>query len=491
MDSSIRKINAVVGPVLAAKLKVIVFNLQRNTFFSMKTAYLREKRTIYGQFHRQMIFFLHRSITMSLNKFDFFLNPHDIDNETVFMLLTESKVIGQMGLSLGNWLMISSIQANIASICHDEPSPSGSLIPEITVNSVKCVLENDVDCQKLVRGKLFNQEALEDSEKSWLNRALCSHFFGPTLAQKKRVTIEQKQQLAICVVTAYECLSSDVQGKPAEADWFWANNGESTGEHTGFIQHWIRNKQRKSNNKTIQLTPEITEMLSELQSIEMLDENQERISDLMEATFAYRNEMRKKSKDASWLEMAPMFFAFNGLMIHLEFDAIFPNHNDCVKLATLEKQLLVLNSKYDDVANAGIRALLKLSFELKDQGGSSESLPHLEQYCAPLVRWLQDPDQAVEDFLDVELPVFILCDNLAFAEGGYWVIANNKVVSRGTQFHEAFDIFFKSFHVLKLDYPSSFKRVMSFVETFCYGVKEFSRLKIVDKMLARFRKALC
>lgn len=140
---------------------------------------------------------------------------------------------------------------------------------------------------------------------------------------------------------------------------------------------------------------------------------------------------------------------------------------------------------------AGIRALLKLSFELKDQGGSSEPLPHLEQYCAPLVRWLQDPDQAVEDFLDVELPVFILCDNMAFAEGGYWVVANNKVVSRGTQFHEAFDVYFKCFHVLKLDYPSSFKRVMSFVEIFCYGVKEFSRLKIVDKMLARFRKALC
>lgn len=107
-----------------------------------------------------------------------------------------------------------------------------------------------------------------------------------------------------------------------QAEFFWEHNGQTTGEHTGFIHFWVRNKQaqapptvRKKRKSFVNLSREVSEAVDELME---LDETADftTVEQLMESTFHYRDGLRNRKVQCNeLLTQFPHFIFYEGQLV--------------------------------------------------------------------------------------------------------------------------------------------------------------------------------
>nr|XP_029719578.1 uncharacterized protein LOC115261822 [Aedes albopictus] len=409
------------------------------------------------------------------------LKANGIDSEETFLLLTQSLVMTTLNLKLGSWLKIDQMQKNMrdntpAKILPASPlNEKNELEDDIDKNRVIEILNSNKECQTLVHGKLAEGTTLKRKEKNLICRTLCSEWFYSLIMQGKSVTVRMKEKLAQSIVEAYDCLKVDAEGKPAESEFFWKHNGRNTGEHTGYIQNWVRNKQTKAPTalrRKRRAVPDLSEdAANAIEQLTTLDENEdyENVSELMITTFTYRQELRRKKYTPAYLCMNfPHLLWHGNIMIDEEFERMFPARKAIGTLSTISPFCMMLDHSYAEIACTSVQALLKLMAELKAQGNIKKAdpagLPPLEEYASVFIRWLQ-PDTDLEYVLENapgEQP-FILCSTMAFAEENYFVIVMGTSFDCGAQFDHAFDLLIKAYKVFNVDVPGKAKKLSIFL----------------------------
>lgn len=375
----------------------------------------------------------------------------------------------------------------------------------ISPTGVQQVLSNCTvfEVQQLVNGKLNSGENLTAKEKLEVSRALCSNYFEGMLKNHESVVLDAKMALAKSVVEAYDCLKAEDDSKPPESDWFFKNNGDDTGPHTGFIQNWVHNtmaKYRVKKNKrkgVPSLTPEISQALNELEELQCIPEELERAKQLLATTFDLRNAMRRqKDNSAALLVDFKQLLAFDGDLIHFDFDLMYPTNKDSPSYGEVAKLCVMLSDEFNDIANDGIRMLMTVKKHLKHRGvaltQNADHLPALEEDVATFV-WFQQPEEECLEayrMLSTEIGPLIACANVAFAEGEYSLFVDGQSIWTGSDFYQALDLWFKSYHVFAFNYPPKSKPTMQFLEIVKYNIKQSSRAAGVNALVARIKKSL-
>nr|XP_029707807.1 uncharacterized protein LOC115254442 isoform X2 [Aedes albopictus] len=432
------------------------------------------------------------------------LADNDITTVHTFLMLSQEMVMSTLQMKLGSWLRIQRLQQEFreSGILSETTSASlnnsdqSLLDPSIDKDAVIKVLESSSECQKLLRGKLAEGATLLKKEKHKINRTLCDHFFANEINAGRSITSATKRKLAQSIITAFDCLACNSEEKPAEAEFFWEHNGQTTGEHTGFIHFWVRNKQaqapptvRKKRKSFVNLSREVSEAVDELME---LDETADftTVEQLMESTFHYRDGLRNRKVQCNeLLTQFPHFIFYEGQLIHYEFEMMFPDKEATRLFSTIVPLCLVLNQFYDEIASVGVKALLKIMAELTHQGNVRKSnpsnLPPLEDFASVFVRWKQDPEDEMEGS---EVP-FIFCDTVAFAEGAYFVVLEKGAIACGTDFFIALDLLLKAMKVLNISVPSKAKKTVDFFYVFVYKILKHSRVARVNDLCDHLSKA--
>ncbi|XP_065083904.1 uncharacterized protein LOC135706264 [Ochlerotatus camptorhynchus] len=434
------------------------------------------------------------------------LVENDVTTIETFMMLSQEMVMSNLQMKLGSWLRIQKLQQTFheseiksetiqTSLNNSNPI---QLDENINKDSVINVLESSPQCQKLLRGKLAEGVSLLKKEKLLINRTLCDHFFLKEVNAGRSITTAVKKKLAQSIIEAFDCLTCNAEDKPVEADFFWEHNGEASGEHTGYIHFWIRNKQaqapssvKRKRNNVQNLTRENADTIDELLE---LDENTEYsiVEQLMRATFQYRDGLRKRSiRYAEMLDQFPHLLLHDGQSVHCDFELMYPDKDATQPFSTIVPLCLMLNHFYDEIACVGIQALLKIMAVLTHQGNVRKAdptnLPPLEDFASVFVRWKQE---APNDEIDTSCAPFIYCDTLAFAEGMYYVILDRSTIACGPDFFQALDLLLKIYKVLNVKVPSRAKKTLDFFDVFVYKILKYSRVTRVNDLCAHLSKAV-
>lgn len=111
-----------------------------------------------------------------------------------------------------------------------------------------------------------------------------------------------------------------------QAEFFWEHNGEATGEHTGFIHFWIRNRQaqapstvRRKRKSASSFTRDESDAMDELLE---LDETADYsiVEQLMQTTFQYREGLRNRNTSCTEiLNQFPYFLYYDGKLVIIIF----------------------------------------------------------------------------------------------------------------------------------------------------------------------------
>lgn len=124
---------------------------------------------------------------------------HQIDTVDTFLLLTQEMVMRELGLKLGSWLRIDRAQQVLRS---EGPSTkplrdsnckreANQCHGKFTVSSdeIQNIIESDLACQSLLRGKLAEGLALKKNEKNLICRTVCSKIFKDAIKDERYVNI--------------------------------------------------------------------------------------------------------------------------------------------------------------------------------------------------------------------------------------------------------------------------------------------------------------
>lgn len=373
----------------------------------------------------------------------------------------------------------------------------------ITADNIAQILESCPASQDVLR-KINDRIPIEKTDKNLLCRTICNALMGAEVRQGLTVKLHDKIALAKAIIEAYPVLRCHDPERPPESEWFWENNGEEKGGHTGYIQHWVRNTMSKSAKTDTSRKrrapvhhPGLEVLVQELHALLEEPENRDRIFSLMTETFPLRQEMRFRKKiNVELAAQFPHLLQHGGEMLDHEFNLMFPDRKTIRTFESIIPFCMMLEGNFPAIECPGILSILKVMCTLSNTFISNIAkrndplgLHPIEDYLSILVRWRQ-PDQDLDYVLaNLEVPPYIFVDNQAFGSGDFHAIIEGTAFNCGDDFCRAFDLVLKAYKVFAYTCDVRAKKVVSFFDISVYNLYKFSRMVTVNSLCDRMKAA--
>lgn len=459
------------------------------------------------------------------------LRAHKINDSS--LLLLEDKDLQEMGITQKGPRMIilksisdtkqdkqteSSDSSDSESVHEDEPQ---------TPSKLRSTLMSDSKFRINVLLPILDRNEVPDiNGLHHLTRLACKDVENRIRSQGQQgyPTTGEQRQIALDILKTFPHLSKTrvTQDAPDESRFFYENNGKSSGKHSGYVYHRIRNiikdipddqhkyqrpRSMESENESSTSRAEILEQAQEraelLKAKEPHSSAARFICEQMAACHELHLKMLRDKKGLdNILETFPHFRSYDGLVIHQAFLRHFPHcAQECKLKFVLSKCLFYVKHRYTEVKNAYIKGCLRLIAKIPSRGtGRSADATQDEidlQMARPLIRWVPvigNEKETLDNYLKTDetsnSDPHILCLAQPMENGSYVLIFGGKSIVKLKSAIHAIDSFFKCFTIFGVDVPTPLRMWYDFVACTVYKTIALSDRSTVNDEVAAFREVI-
>ncbi|XP_062550816.1 uncharacterized protein LOC134215705 isoform X1 [Armigeres subalbatus] len=305
-------------------------------------------------------------------------------------------------------------------------------------------------------------------------------------------SVHHKNIVATSLVNKYKILKSESADIP-QALWFYPN-GRGYGRHSGklhyHIEYLVKKHEKQIHRKNLCVdetvnsipstssTPEnfpgttdnnLTETINKLKFIVPSEESFKIIRADWIKTVMLRNELRQNDDcTGKMIEMFPLSMAFDGSLINLDFDNMFPSANkDEDVLGALQGKILdKFNHLHPTIDDQFIRLLLVIKEKNPTRGAkrANKGPKTIANLLERIVEWI-NPEDNVEHFAATyratDNPVLVVRGPL-YCVGETYIRVGKRIFSGGSELQNAFFIMIKTHYFFNLKFEQSLANFFSF-----------------------------
>ncbi|XP_055612542.1 uncharacterized protein LOC129759155 [Uranotaenia lowii] len=423
--------------------------------------------------------------------------------------ITSEKDLEDIGVLKGPRLLIKNFLSKQTSPM-PESSNAGRVRREIEATVIREVLEADSNFSNKFYAVLLNELPLDHNTALEMVRILCNHFFKIRMLNNDYPNIKDKMSLADAILEAFPYLEKTRvrEDAPKESLFFWKNDGNMKGNHTGLIQRRLdtmRKSVPRENRKFLRaphpnplhIQETVLEEVDLVADLPAIRENMREIISMMRNTHEVLEAMRSsKVSPKDIITKFPHFRSFGGAMIQQAYQRIHSNAEkaqpNLALLRTFLSKAQFLGKNFETIEDDYIRACGILLTRMGSRGCKrnwmDRELSINQLTLAPLIRWV-DPAQLVSH-IQLGFHPHIICLGLAERRGNYLLLVDGgETIECGDSSLQALDTFFKIFDVLNVKIPSLLRSLLDLVQLEVYQTKKATPKPMVLSVLNLYSRA--